>query len=101
MKAISRLAAAAALMTLLSVPAAEARTRVYVNLAPPPIVVEHQSVAPGPDFVWQAGFHRWDGRAYAWVPGQWVRRPHRNARWEAGRWNHDHHGYYWQDGRWR
>jgi hypothetical protein len=101
MRTISRIVVPAALTAMLAVPLAEARTRVYVRIGPPPIVVERQTVAPYPNYVWQPGYQQWTGAAYAWVPGRWVARPHRHARWVAGRWHHSHSGYYWEEGRWR
>ena len=78
-----------------------ADTRVYVNLAPPPLVVETKPVAPGPHHVWIGGYHRWDGRAYVWVPGHWALPPRPHNVWIAGHWKHAHKGWYWIDGHWR
>jgi WXXGXW repeat (2 copies) len=100
MRMFSRFAGLAVLMGLFVVPTAEARTRVYVRIAPPPIVLEHVTVAPRANFVWVAGHHRWNGRHYVWVRGRWVRPPHRHARWVEGRWVHERRGHYWQEGRW-
>ena len=74
---------------------------VYVKIAPPAAVVETRVAAPGPGYVWVAGFHRWDGKAYAWVPGHWVVPPRPHAAWVPGHWVHSHHGYWWKDGHWR
>ncbi len=101
MRTISRLMTMALLTGLLSIPVAEARTRVYLQIGPPPIVVERPVLAPGPEFVWQPGYHEWDGRAYGWRSGVWVRRPHRYATWVPGRWVHSYRGYYWIEGHWR
>lgn len=100
MRMFSRFAGLAVLMGLFVVPTTEARTRVYVRIAPPPIVLEHVTVAPRANLVWVAGHHRWNGRHYVWVRGQWVRPPHRHARWVKGRWVHERRGHYWQTGRW-
>ena len=64
-------------------------------------MVEVRRVPPTPGYVWVTGYHRWDGRAYVWVPGVWVAPPRPRAVWVAGHWSHDRHGYYWIDGRWR
>jgi len=48
------------------------RGRVYVNAVPPPPIVEVRRAAPGPAYVWIDGYHRWNGRAYVWVPGRWA-----------------------------
>jgi hypothetical protein len=89
--------------TLLSSLPASADTRVYVRVAPPAAVVETRIVAPSPQHIWVAGYHRWDGRAYVWVPGAWVvpPAPHYHH-WVAGHWAHHHqNGYYWVEGHWR
>jgi hypothetical protein len=74
---------------------------VYVSAAPPAAVVEIQGIAPGPEFFWIPGFHRWDGGRHVWVSGHWERRPHATAVWEPGVWRHHSRGWYWIDGRWR
>jgi WXXGXW repeat (2 copies) len=74
---------------------------IYVKIAPPAPIVETRVVAPGPGYVWVGGFHRWDGRAYVWVPGRWVLPPRPHAVWVAGHWRHHHRGYYWVEGHWR
>jgi hypothetical protein len=85
---------------LAAAPPASAAVRVYVHVAPPAPPVEVVGVAPGPGHVWIAGFHRWDGRAYVWVPGHWVARPRPRAHWVPGRWAKHRRGYYWIEGRW-
>jgi hypothetical protein len=77
------------------------RGRVYVRVAPPPIVVETRAPAPGPGYVWIEGHHQWEGRAYAWVPGRYERAPRERAVWVPGHWSKDRHGWYWVEGRWR
>jgi hypothetical protein len=86
----------------LAAAAPPAQVHVYVNLAPPRAIVERRPVSPGPGYVWVAGYHRWDGRAYEWVPGRWERAPRRGARWVAPQWRHDRRqGWYFVEGRWR
>jgi YXWGXW repeat-containing protein len=75
--------------------------RVYVRTGPPVRVVEARSVAPGPGFVWIEGYHRWDGRAYLWIPGRWDRAPRARAVWVPGHWAQERRGWYWVEGRWR
>lgn len=75
--------------------------RLYVRVGPPAPIAEVRSVSPGPDFVWIEGYHRWDGRAYVWVPGRWERRPQPRAEWVPGRWEHDRRGWFYVDGHWR
>ncbi len=86
-------------MALATVPA---NAQVYVRIGPPPPVVERRPPPPrGPGMVWVAGYHRWDGQRYVWVPGSYMAPPRRHARWAAGRCVHDRRGYYWRDGHWR
>jgi YXWGXW repeat-containing protein len=93
--------AVAALLTAALTPAVVAATRVYVSIAPPPLIVETRTVAPSPTHVWIGGYHRWDGSAYVWVPGHWVAPPRPHVRWVAGHWGHNHHGHYWVEGHWK
>lgn len=82
--------------------AASANAQVYVQVGPPPRVVERRPLPPpGPPRVWVAGYHRWDGRRYVWVPGAWMAPPRPHAHWVEGRWIHEHRGYYWREGHWR
>lgn len=74
---------------------------VVVRIGPPHPQVERRSVAPGPGYVWTQGYHRWDGRAYVWVPGSWVMPPRRHARWVAPHWVKRHHGWVFVEGHWR
>jgi hypothetical protein len=100
MKILSRFLSLAVLTGMLIVPISEARTRIYLRIAPPPIVVEHRPVTVRRGFVWQPGYHRWDGRRYVWTAGSWARPPHRSAVWVPGRWVHTRRGYYFVDGHW-
>jgi|SRR5580704_15314060 hypothetical protein len=78
-----------------------APARIYVQIGPPAPIVETRVVAPGPGYVWVAGYHTWNGSAYVWVPGAWQRPPRAHVHWVAGRWAHEHRGYYWVGGHWR
>jgi hypothetical protein len=78
-----------------------AAVRVYVKIAPPPPPAEVRVVAPGAGYVWVGGFHRWNGTAYAWVPGRWVLPPRPHVVWVPGHWKHISHGWYWVEGRWK
>lgn len=73
---------------------------VYVNIAPPPPPVEVKVVAPGKGYFWVGGYHRWNGKAYVWVPGRWALPPHPGAVWIAGHWKSTPHGWVWKAGRW-
>ena len=47
-----------------------ASAQVYVHIGPPPPAP--REIVPAPmhrGWVWQAGYYRWDGRRYVWVPG--------------------------------
>lgn len=74
--------------------------RLYVSVGPPAPIVEVRVAAPGPHFVWIPGYHRWDGRAYAWVPGWWAAPPRVRAVWVPGRWVHERRGWDFVDGHW-
>ena len=78
-----------------------AHVRAYVRIAPPPPIVEVRPAAPGPLFVWVAGYHRWDGRVYVWEPGRWVARPRPRAVWVPAHWVPDRRGWYFVEGHWR
>jgi hypothetical protein len=77
------------------------QAEVVVRIAPPRAVVEHRGVRPGRDHVWVGGYHRWDGKAYAWQPGRWEAPPRPHAVWVAPRWQHRHGEYVFVEGRWR
>jgi hypothetical protein len=78
-----------------------AGAQVYVHIGPPAPHREVIGVAPHPGWVWQPGYHRWDGGAYVWVPGSWAEPPHPHARWVAGHWDRRPGGYFWVEGHWR
>ena len=92
--------ALAALLGAMLLPAA-VNAQVVVRIAPPAMVVEHPGPRPGPDYVWIAGYHRWDGARYVWVPGRYDRAPHPGAHWVAHRWVHRNGGWVMQEGHWR
>lgn len=79
---------------------------VSIGTTAPAVIVEPMPVAPGPDHIWVAGCWTWrHTRAgfghWEWVPGAWIRPPHRDAVWVGGRWE-PHHGLnVWVDGHWR
>lgn len=74
---------------------------VFVRVAPPRPLVERRIPAPGPGYVWTSGYHRWDGRAYVWMPGAWVRPPRPHAHWVAAHWAHRGGGWVLVEGHWR
>jgi hypothetical protein len=87
---------------LFSAGAANAQLVVRIG-PPPPRPVEVVPVAPPAhrDWVWVAGFHRWDGRGYVWVPGHYMRPPHPGAVWVGGEWRGERGGHVWHEGHWR
>lgn len=74
--------------------------QIYVRIGPPPPRREVVVARPGPGYVWVAGYHRWDGRAYVWVPGQWVLPRAGYHRWVPGHWRETHRGWVWVEGHW-
>ena len=92
---------AATCATLLSAGIAVGQVGFHITIAPPPPRHEVPPPAPHPGWVWQAGYHRWDGHAYVWVPGTWVEPPHPHARWVPGHWAPRHGEYVWIEGHWR
>jgi hypothetical protein len=67
---------------------------------PPPAEVDVVPASPGPEFIWIAGYHHWDGRRYVWVRGRYERRPHPRARWVAPHWVVRGRAHVWVAGRW-
>ncbi|QHN04497.1 hypothetical protein FTO74_14855 [Granulicella sp. WH15] len=93
-------AVCAAFLTAGSV-AAEAQ--IAVRIGPPARPVER--IPPPPrehrDWAWRAGYHRWDGRRYVWVPGAYLAPPRPYAHWIDGHWDRRGGGYVWVEGYWR
>jgi hypothetical protein len=75
--------------------------QVIVQVRPPRAVVEVRGRSPHAGYVYQRGYHRWDGHAHVWVPGVWVAPPHARARWVDHRWEHRGHDYVFVEGHWR
>jgi hypothetical protein len=93
--------AMAALLAFTLLPAASNAQEVYVRVGPPAPIVERRPVAPGREYVWVEGYHRWDGARYVWVPGRWDRPPHPHAVWVAHHWVHRQGGWVLIEGHWR
>jgi hypothetical protein len=74
---------------------------VVVKVGPPAAVVEKRGPAPHPGWIYQKGYHRWDGNAYVWSPGVWVAPPHEHAVWVDHRWEHRKDGYVFVEGHWK
>jgi hypothetical protein len=78
------------------------RGRVHVQVGPPPPpVAEVRVVAPRRGYIWVPGYHVWNGYAYAWRPGAWVRPPRARAMWVPPHWQRDRRGWYLVPGHWR
>ena len=88
--------------TLWVTAATASAAEVFVQVAPPPPVSTAVfGVAPGPQYVWMPGYHRWDGRRYVWVAGRWVVPPRRGMVWVAPHWAPRGGGYVFVAGHWR
>jgi len=74
---------------------------VVVRIAPPRPVIERRTRPPGREYVWIPGYHRYEGNAYAWVPGRWDRPPRRHAHWVRHHWVHERGGWVLVEGHWR
>jgi|SRR5436190_23535681 len=79
---------------------AAAAANVYVRIGPPARVVEVRPVARHRGYVWQDGYHRWNGHRYVWVNGRYVRPPYARAVWTSGNWSRSQRGWYWAPGHW-
>lgn len=94
--------AMSALLAFTLLPAASfAQVGVVVRVGPPAAVVEHPGPRPHEGYVWIAGYHRWDGARYVWVPGRWDRPPRPHAVWVPHHWVHRRGGYVLVEGHWR
>ena len=78
-----------------------AQTTVIRVAPPPPVRVGVVGVAPGSGYVWIGGYQRWNGHAYVWVPGRWVRPPRAGVIWISPRWVHTGGGWVFHGGYWR
>jgi len=65
---------------------------VYVDSAPPPLIVETPPPIPGPGVVWIGGGWVWEGGRWNWNRGRWDHPPRPGARWVA-------HHYEYRGGR--
>ncbi|HEX3891819.1 MAG TPA: hypothetical protein VHW46_04535 [Terracidiphilus sp.] len=92
--------ALAALLAFTLLPAAS-NAQVYVRVGPPPPVHEHYGRPPHAGWVYQPGYHAWDGHRYAWHGGVWAEPPRPHAVWVPHHWVHRHGGYVLVEGHWR
>ena len=73
---------------------------VSVAIAPPPLPVYAQPVAPGPGYIWTPGYWAYGPGGYYWVPGTWVLAPFIGALWTPGYWGWGNGVYLWHPGYW-
>ncbi|HLK69780.1 MAG TPA: hypothetical protein VKU19_40400 [Bryobacteraceae bacterium] len=73
----------------------------YVRYGPPAPRYAVVGVAPGPGYIWTAGY--WDrrGSSWGWVEGRWQRPPRPRAVWVAPEWRQEGRGYRFHRGYWR
>ncbi|WP_213806632.1 YXWGXW repeat-containing protein [Granulicella sp. dw_53] len=75
--------------------------QIAIRIGPPPPIVEHYGPPPRPGWVWQGGYHRWDGARYVWTPGHYAAPPRRGARWIPDGYYRRGGRYYYRRGYWR
>ena len=73
---------------------------VSINIAPPPLPVYVQPVAPGEDYLWTPGYWAYGDDGYYWVPGTWVLAPRPGLLWTPGYWGWGDGAYLWHAGYW-
>lgn len=96
---LKKLFAASLLSCALATGAAHAQ--VVVRVGPPAPIVERPGPPPHAGYVWIAGYHRWDGGRYVWVPGRYEAPPRPHAVWVPHRWEHRNGGWVMVEGHWR
>lgn len=100
MKFLSKIAIAAAAMTIGISTVSEAQLIVRIRPARP-AVVRVRPVAPSPRHVWVEEDWRVNNGAYAYNGGRWVEAPYEHARWIPGHWkNTPRRGWVWREGHW-
>jgi hypothetical protein len=68
---------------------------------PPPVQVEVVPAAPGAEWYWTPGYHRWWHGQYVWVAGRYQRRPYAAAVWAPAHWEVRGRSHVWVEARWR
>ncbi|HPO19624.1 MAG TPA: YXWGXW repeat-containing protein, partial [Rubrivivax sp.] len=71
-----------------------------VQIAPPPLPLYVQPLAPGPGYLWTPGYWGWSAGGYYWIPGTWVLPPTVGLLWTPGWWGWAGGGYRWHAGYW-
>jgi hypothetical protein len=90
----------ALLLALVLAPAAS-YAQVAIRVGPPARVYENPGPPPQEGYVWQPGYHRYEGGQYVWTAGHYERPPHEHAVWVAHRWRHQHGQWVMVEGHWR
>jgi WXXGXW repeat (2 copies) len=88
------------LLTFGSTSASFAAVFVSVDIAPPPLPVYAQPIAPGPGYIWAPGYWAYGDYGFYWVPGTWVLIPFVGALWTPGYWGWDDGRCIWHAGYW-
>ena len=69
---------------------------------PPPVpLVDVETEAPGPDFVWIGGAWGWGGGRWNWDRGHWEHRPHPGAVWVPHHYEYRNGRHTFNRGHWR
>lgn len=73
---------------------------IIINMAPPAPIHETVPASPGPEWVWNPGYHEWVNGRYVWVKGQYIKKPRPAARWVPGHYKQRAKGWVWVPGHW-
>ncbi|HEY6343452.1 MAG TPA: hypothetical protein VIY49_18300 [Bryobacteraceae bacterium] len=96
-----KVAAFVGIAILLAIPSASfGAVSISVGIAPPPLPVYAQPVAPGPDYIWTPGYWAYGPAGYYWVAGTWVFAPAPGLLWTPGYWGFANGVYAWNAGYW-
>ena len=88
-------------LALMLVPAASfAGVLISVGIAPPPLPIYEQPVAPGDGYLWMPGYWAYGPGGYYWVPGVWVEPPMVGELWTPGYWGWGGNAFLWNEGYW-
>jgi hypothetical protein len=90
-----------ALLAMSAVMAACAGNGYVMAYGPPPPRYAVVGVAPGPGYVWTAGFWDLRGSRWVWVEGRWMRPPRYGASWVRPEWRHEGNRWRYYHGYWR
>jgi hypothetical protein len=74
---------------------------VYVQQAPPAIIVERRPAAPSAAHIWVDGYWNWENQRYTWQAGSYQLPPQPDVIWVAPRYENDAKGYRFTPGQWK